>query len=325
MSTSSGQDSGPQLPQKPRRTGRLIGLIVAAVVVVVAIVVGVVLTNRPDSSAAAGGTGGGTKPTTVTIGVADASESHWRVFSALAKKKLNVTVKLVNFSDYSRPNPALSQGQTDLNEFQHLQFLASYNVTAHDSLQPVGATAVYPLPLYSLKYRSASAIPAKAKIAIPNDAINEARALLVLQGAGLVTLKNGGTAYSSSKDVTASKVAVTPLDASQTAAALQNGSVAAAIVNVNYATAAKLPASAVISKDDPSSAIAAPYVNAFVARNADKAKPLYLKVAALYHDPSVEAAVTKDEGGTAVFRTTSPAALQAELAKLQTQDQAANG
>jgi len=120
-------------------------------------------------------------------------------------------------------------------------------------------------------------------------------------------------------------VTVTPLDASQTAQALQSGSVAAAIVNVNYATAAKLPASDVIGKDDPSSAIAAPYVNAFVARKADAAKPLYRKLAALYHDPSVEAAVTRDEGGTAVFRTTGPQALQAELAKLQADAQAANG
>ena len=322
MSTPSPEGGAPQLPQKPRRIGRLIGVIVVAAAVAVAIVVGIVVTSRPDSSAASAG---GAKPTTVTIGVADQSESHWRVFTALAKKKLHVTVKLVNFSDYSRPDPALSQGQTDLNEFQHLQFLASYNVTNHDSLQPVGATAVYPLPLYSVKYRSTASLPAKAKVAIPNDAINEARGLLVLQGAGLVTLKDGGTAYSTAKDITASKVSVTPLDASQTATALQNGSVAAAIVNVNYATAAKLPSKDVIGKDDPSSAIAAPYVNAFVARKADATKPLYLKLAALYHDPSVEAAVTRDEGGTAVFRTTSAKALQAELAKLQADDQAANG
>jgi D-methionine transport system substrate-binding protein len=323
MSTPSPEGGAPQLPQKPRRAGRTIAWLVVAAVAVIAVVVGVIVVTRPGSSAAAAG--GGAKPTTVTIGVADEAESHWRVFSELAKKKLHVTVKLVNFSDYSRPNPALSQGQTDLNEFQHLQFLASYNVTNHDSLQPVGATAVYPLPLYSLKYRSTASLPAGAKVAIPNDAINEARALLVLQGSGLVTLKKGGTAFSSVKDVTASKVAVTPLDASQTAEALQSGSVAAAIVNVNYATAAKLPASDVIGKDDPSSAIAAPYVNAFVTRKADAAKPLYLKLAALYHDPSVEAAVTADEGGTAVFRTTGPKALQAELATLQAEAQAANG
>jgi D-methionine transport system substrate-binding protein len=321
--TTEQQSTPPQLPKRQRRRGPLIGGIIVAAVVVIAVVVGLVLANNrgPSSAVAVGGA----KPTTVTIGVADASESHWRVLAALAKKKLNVTVKLSNFSDYSRPNPALSQGQTDLNEFQHLQFLASYNVTNHDDLQPIGATAVYPLPLFSLKYASPTALPAKAKVAIPNDAINEARGLLVLQSAGLVTLKNGGTAYSTAKDITSSKVTVTPLDASQTAGALQNGSVAAAIVNINYATAAKLPISKVIAKDDPSSPVAAPYVNAFVARAKDKSNPLYLKVAALYHDPSVEAAVRKDEGPSPVFRTVSAKTLQAELAKLEADARAANG
>jgi D-methionine transport system substrate-binding protein len=321
--TTEQQSTPPQLPKRQRRRGPLIGGIIVAAVVVIAVVVGLVLANNrgPSSAVAVGGA----KPTTVTIGVADASESHWRVLAALAKKKLNVTVKLSNFSDYSRPNPALSQGQTDLNEFQHLQFLASYNVTNHDDLQPIGATAVYPLPLFSLKYASPTALPAKAKVAIPNDAINEARGLLVLQSAGLVTLKNGGTAYSTAKDITSSKVTVTPLDASQTAGALQNGSVAAAIVNINYATAAKLPISKVIAKDDPSSPVAAPYVNAFVARAKDKSNPIYLKVAALYHDPSVEAAVRKDEGPSPVFRTVSAKTLQAELAKLEADARAANG
>jgi D-methionine transport system substrate-binding protein len=321
--TTEQQSTAPQLPKRQRRRGPLIGGIIVAAVVVIAVVVGLVLANNrgPSSAVAVGGA----KPTTVTIGVADASESHWRVLAALAKKKLNVTVKLSNFSDYSRPNPALSQGQTDLNEFQHLQFLASYNVTNHDDLEPIGATAVYPLPLFSLKYSSPKALPAKAKVAIPNDAINEARGLLVLQSAGLVTLKNGGTAYSTAKDITSSKVTVTPLDASQTAGALQNGSVAAAIVNINYATAAKLPISKAIAKDDPSSAIAAPYVNAFVARGKDKGNPLYQKVAALYHDPSVEAAVRKDEGTSPVFRTTSAKSLQAELAKLEADARAAKG
>jgi D-methionine transport system substrate-binding protein len=94
-------------------------------------------------------------------------------------------------------------------------------------------------------------------------------------------------------------------------------------VNSNYATAAKLPISKVIAKDDPSSPIAAPYVNAFVARSKDRSKPLYLKVAALYHDPSVEAAVRKDEGSSPVFRTTSAKSLQDELAKLEADARAA--
>jgi D-methionine transport system substrate-binding protein len=285
----------------------------AAAVAVAALVVGLVLSL----------TGGSDGSKTVRIGVVDASQPYWRTYADLARQRLGVTVKFVNFNDYSQPNPALRQKQLDLNEFQHIQYLANYNVTAHDDLQPIGATAVYPLPLYSLKYGTPSALPDGAKVAIPNDAINEARGLLVLQAAGLLTLKDGGTAFSTTADIRTRTVDVTTLDASQTAGALKNGSVAAAIVNNNYATLAKLDTSRAIFKDDPSSASAAPYVNIFTARKADRDNATYLKLAELYHDPSVEKGVQQANSGTAVFRHTAPGELQAELTAVEQQARAA--
>ncbi len=304
----------PQLPQRRTRRRRLVALIGAGVVVVVGIVVGVVV-----ATGGSGDSGGGK---TISIGVTDRSEPYWDTFAALAKKKLGVTVKFVNFTDYSQPNPALSQGQLDLNEFQHIQYLANYNVTAHKDLRPIGATAVYPLPLYSTKYHSVPEIPKGAKVAIPNDAVNEARGLLVLQSAGLLKLANGGTAFSSVSDVTSHQINVVPLDASQTAGALKSGSVSAAIVNNNYATSAKLAKSDVLFQDDPAGASSAPYVNVFVARAKDANNSTYLKLAALYHDATVEKGVQQANAGTAVFRTLTPAALQKELRTVQTQESA---
>lgn len=315
-SAESGPTLPPQLPEKEHGLrGRTIGWIAAAAVVVVAaiVVTTVVFSNNSGASASADGA----KSQTVSIGVADASQPYWKTYSALVKKKLNVTIKLVNFTDYSQPNPALSQGQTDLNEFQHIQFLANYNVSNNDNLQPIGATAVYPLTLYSLKYAKPADIPAGVQIAIPNDTINQARGLLVLQAAKLLTLKNGGSAFSSLADIETHKVDVVAVDAAQTAVALQNGSAAASIVNNNYAAEAKLPASKAIFHDDPSSAIAAPYVNVFVARAKDVKNPLYLKLAALYHDATVEKQVQAANGGTAVFRTVPASTLQAELKKVE--------
>jgi D-methionine transport system substrate-binding protein len=303
----------PQLPPRAGGRRRATWIASAAVVLVAALVVGLVVSFN----------GGSDDSKTVSIGVTDASEPYWKTFTELAKKQLGVTVKLVNFNDYSQPNPALKEKQLDLNEFQHIQYLANYNVTAHDDLQPIGATAVYPLPLYSLKYGTPAALPDGAKVAIPNDAINQARGLLVLQSAGLLTLKDGGTAFSGTGDIETHKVDVVALDASQTAGAVQNGSVAAAIVNKNYATSAKLPKSDAIFQDDPSSAGAAPYVNIFVSRKADTNNATYLKLAALYHDPSVEKGVQDSNDGTAVFRTVSPAQLQSELATVQKQAEAA--
>ncbi|GAB2804596.1 hypothetical protein GCM10027176_06900 [Actinoallomurus bryophytorum] len=312
-STPSEPADEPQLPERRSSGRRRINWIVSAVVVAAIVVVAVVVAV----------TGGSDDAKTVRIGVADASEPYWKTYAALAKKRLNVTVTYVNFNDYSQPNPALKQKQLDLNQFQHIQYLANYNVTAHEDLQPIGATAVYPLPLYALKYHAPAALPDGAKVAIPNDAINEARGLLVLQAAKLVTLKNGGTAFSSTSDITSHRVDVVTLDASQTARAVLNGSAAAAIVNNNYATSAKLAKSDAIFQDDPASPIAAPYVNLFVSRAADKDNPTYLKLAALYHDPSVEKGVQTANGGTAVFRDVTPATLQAELKTVQAQAQAA--
>jgi D-methionine transport system substrate-binding protein len=90
----------------------------------------------------------------------------------------------VNFDAYDQPNPALSAGELDLNQFQHIIYLATYNVKAGDDLVPVGATAIYPLGLYSTKYKSVADIPNGGTIAVPNDESNQARALLVLQSAG---------------------------------------------------------------------------------------------------------------------------------------------
>jgi D-methionine transport system substrate-binding protein len=311
----------PALPEKPKRRGLLIG-IVAAVVVVVVAVVAIVLGTRDDSTTTAAGAAPAGE--TVKIGVADKSLDYWTTYVDLAKSKLGVTVELVNFSDYSLPNPALSQGEIDLNQFQHIQYLANYNVTADDDIQPVGGTAIYPLPLYSTTVDDPAALPQGAKVAIPNDDINQARGLLVLQSAGLLTLKDGGNAFSSTADIESSTVEVTAIDASQTANALQSGSVAAAIVNVNYATSAGLPEDDVIAKDDPSDPSAAPYVNVFAARDEDKTNQTYLDLAQLFLDPEVQEVFTAAYPN-AVVSDRSAADLQADLAAVEADAKAAQG
>lgn len=274
----------------------------------------VLLAAACSSGSGAPAGGGSSAQATVKIGVADGGEPYWQVFKQKAKDA-GITVDFVNFSDYNQPNPALAQKQLDLNEFQHLQYLAQYNVKNNDTLTPIGATAVYPLPLYSTKYKTPADIPANGKVAIPNDPTNQARALLVLQSAGLLTLKNGGNSLSTPADVATSKVTVVPIDASQTAQNLP--SVEAAVVNNNYATAAKLSKDNIIYADDVNADQYKPYINVFVARAADKDNPTYLKLAQLYHDPEVEAAIVKDLGGDGVFKTNSADDLQATLKSIQ--------
>ncbi|PYY36302.1 MULTISPECIES: MetQ/NlpA family ABC transporter substrate-binding protein [unclassified Curtobacterium] len=316
--------AAPVLPDRPKRK-RPIGWIVAAAVVVVAIVVAlVVVAVRGGGSEQAGAAGSGSdrKAQTVTIGVADKALPYWKTYTELAKERLNVTVELTNFADYSLPNPALKDGQVDINQFQHIQYLANYNVTSKDDLQPIGSTAVYPLPLYATKVDEPSDLPEGAKVAIPNDAINEARALLVLQAAKLLELQDGGSAFSTTDDIESAKVDVQPLDASQTANALQQGSVQAAVVNNNFATAAGLPASDKVFTDDPTSSSAAPYVNVFAVRNEDKTNKTYLELAELFQDDAVQKAFKQDYPD-AVSRDQDAAELQDELATVEQDAKAA--
>ncbi len=267
-----------------------------------------------DSSSDASGTPGGDDP--IRIGVVGASEDHWKIFQKKAEEA-GFDVEIVDFTEYTQPNPALSQGQLDLNQFQHILYLAQYNVEAGDDLVPVGATAIYPLGLYSKQYTSVDEIPDGSEIAIPNDPTNLARALLVLQDAGLVTLKDGGSAFSTEADVVAdsSRVTVTPVDAQQTALALD--SVAASIINNDFLADAGIDPDSALYSDDADSEAAKPYINIWAAKKDDATNQRYLDLIKIYEDPEVQDALQKASGGTAVIANQSPEELQQILADVE--------
>ncbi len=120
---------------------------------------------------------------TVKIGVADASENYWKCYKdKAADEGIDGRVRQLHRLQPAQPGagrrPVAAQrvpapavpGELQRQEQRHLQ--------------PIGATAVYPLPLYSTKHTSVDEIPQGGKVAIPNDPTNQARALLVLQQAG---------------------------------------------------------------------------------------------------------------------------------------------
>ena len=251
---------------------------------------------------------------TVKIGVVGKSDPQWPAFVAAAKKD-GIDVQLVDFQSYDKPNPALTEKDLDLNEFQHIVYLAQYNVASGQKLVPIGSTAIYPLGLYSKKHDSVKAIPAGASVAVPNDASNQARALLVLQSAGLISLKSGGTAFSDIADIDTakSKVKVTPLEAALIPNALPD--VDAAILNNDFVTKAGLTFKDALTTDDAKDAQAQPYVNIFASRPEDKDNATYLKLVKIFQtDKAVQAGLKKSSGDTAV-----PVALDgADLEKVLT-------
>lgn len=288
------------------RTATRRTLTAAATVAALALLAACSSTDTPADAAAQEGP--------VRIGVVGASDEQWKIFEEKAAEA-GIDVEITDFTDYQQPNPATSQDQLDLNQFQHLKFLAEYNVATDSDLVPIAATAVYPLGLYSQKYTSIEEFVAGDEIAIPNDPSNLARALLVLQDAGLIELEDGGSPYSTEADVLpTSLVTVTPVDAAQTAIALN--SVAASIINNDFVADAGLEPTDAIYQDDAGSDAARPYINVWVARAADQDNPAYAQLIELFKDQEVQDALVAGSGGTAVLANQTAAELQGYLADI---------
>ncbi len=254
---------------------------------------------------------------TVRVGVTDKAKDYWTTFTDLAAEE-GIDVELVNFTDYTQPNPILSAGDLELNQFQHLLYLANYNVASDDDLEPIGSTAIYQLGLYTTKgYATPDDIPDGAAIAIPNDVVNQARALLVLQAAGRITLTDGGNAFSTPAEIdeAASRVTVVPVDANQTAVQLQ--SLDGAIINNNFAADADIDPTTAIYSDLEDTATARPYLNIWVARAEDADNPVYAQLVEIYHSKEVTDQLLEENGGTAVVEDVPADELQSDLSDLE--------
>jgi D-methionine transport system substrate-binding protein len=249
----------------------------------------------------------------VKIGVVGASDPYWADYKQAAADE-GIKVDIVDFSDYPQPNPALTEGEIDLNQFQHIVYLADYNVSTKQDLVPIGATAIYPLGLYSTKVKSVGDIKKGDTVAVPNDPSNLSRALLVLQSAKLIVLKDGGSIFSTLDDIDTgkSKVAVKALEASLTPTSLPD--VAAAVINNDFVEKAGLKFEDAIAKDDPTDPNALPYVNVFAARAEDKDNATYKKLVEIYQNSKkVQDGVLKVSGGSAELLKTPVAELEKSL------------
>jgi D-methionine transport system substrate-binding protein len=314
----------------PKKRGRLYAIIAVAVLVVVAIIIGLSVAASNSSNGGAGassdnaiteGLGSAAQP--VKIGVVGASDPYWETYADVASDA-GIAVEIVDFTDYAQPNPALSEGDLDLNQFQHLIYLAQYNESAGEDLAPIGATAIYPLALYSTQYGSVEEIQPGDTVAIPSDASNLARALLVLQSAGLVELRDGGSPFSTVEDVLeTSTVKVTALEAALVPTSLPD--VAAAIINNDFVEDAGLSFDDAIAADDAADDSAKPYINIFAARADDKDNDVLLELVELFQStPSVTDGVQETSGGTAVLVKTPVSELEETLETVQG-DYAAQG
>lgn len=299
----SNDSPAPVLPEKARtgRRGLVIGIAVAVVVVIVAAVLIIpnLFKGASDDAAAAG------KPVTVKLGVVDAGKSFWDIVVKRAKED-GINLEIVSFSDYTTPNPALTNGDIDINKFQHVRYLAQYDASQGEDLVPIGASEIYPIGFYSKKWTSVADIPQGAEVTLSNNPANQVRPLLALEAAGLVTLKGdpGWNATLDDVDYTKSRIGtITPIDPTQTAASLD--SVDIAFVDSNFAQAAGLTDEQKIYEEDADRDDLGQYINIFAVRAKDADNAALTKIVEIYQSDEVKKAIQAEDGFEGIFKDTS--------------------
>ena len=116
-------------------------------------------------------------------------------------KKEGINVKLVEFSDWNTPNITLNHGDIDANYFQHQPFLDNALKETDFKLKALGIGSGTHVGLYSKKYKSINDVTDGARVVIPNDPVNQGRALLLLQQSKLITLKDANNHLSNLQDI----------------------------------------------------------------------------------------------------------------------------
>lgn len=208
-------------------------------------------------------------PNTLTIGTIAGPETDLvETAKEVAQKQYGLTIKIVEFNDYNLPNEALQDGSLDANVYQHLPYLEAAMKGHGYDLEVIGKTFVYPTAVYSTKIKSLDKLADNSTIAIPNDPSNEARALRLLQKAGLISLKSADINIASTADIADNPkhLIIKALDAAQLPRILAD--VDAAVINTTFAIPAGLsPSHDAIYLEGKDS----PYANLIVARrNSNK-------------------------------------------------------
>lgn len=234
----------------------------------------------------------------VTLKIGASPVPHGEILNTVKDRlaQEGIQLQIVEFTDYVQPNMALNDGELDANFFQHQPYLDQFNKDRGTKLVSMGTVHLEPMGLYSSKISSLSELPEGAQIAIPNDPTNGGRALLVLQSAGLLQLKEGVSITATPQDIVSNpkNIRISELEAAQLPRSLDD--VDAAVINVNYVLQAGIdPHQALFTEDSHS-----PYANIIAVRAGDENRPELKKLMDALHSPEVKSFIEEKYKGAIV-------------------------
>lgn len=196
--------------------------------------------NETSNTGSTSNSSGGQKTEKLVIGATPVPHMELLEIVKEDLKAQGVELEIKQFDDYIMPNKLVGTKELDANFFQHIPYMETFGKENKLDLVSIGAVHIEPMAVYSKKIKSLDELKKGDMVLIPNDPTNGGRALILLDKAGVIKLKDNKNLSSSVKDIVENKkeIKIAQLAPEQLAPRLQE--VTAAIINANFALASKL-------------------------------------------------------------------------------------
>ena len=181
------------------------------------------------------------------------------------------TLEVTVFNDYVQPNMVVESGEFDANYFQHIPYLDSFNEEQGTHLVNAGGIHYEPFGIYPGTKSDLTTLEKGDVVAVPNDTTNEARALLLLQDNGIITLKDGVGLEATVRDIVdnPNEIEIQELEAAQVPRVKDE--VAFVVLNGNYALEAGFSvAKDAVAYEQADSEAAKTYVNVIAVKEGNE-------------------------------------------------------
>ncbi|WP_317348169.1 MetQ/NlpA family ABC transporter substrate-binding protein [Pusillibacter faecalis] len=236
---------------------------------------------------------------TVTLTVAASPTPHAEILKQCVPilKEQGIDLVVNEYSDYVIPNTAVEDGDEDANYFQHIPYLDDFNATRGTHLVNVAAVHIEPMGVYAGKTASLEELADGATIAVPSDATNEGRALLLLETQGLIKLADSTNLSSTPNDIVenSKNLEFVEMEAAQIPSSLAD--VDLAVINSNYALGAGLnPTEDALVLESADS----PYVNVLVVKEGNEETPAVLALIEALHSDTIRTYIEETYGGAVI-------------------------
>ena len=276
---------------------KLIALVLALVLALTLVACGSDSSNTDSNTDS-----GDTTTETVTIKVGASPTPHAEIL-AQVKDTLaaeGVNLEIVEYTDYIQPNLAVEDSSLDANYFQHQPYLDDFNAENDTHIVSVAAIHYEPLGIYPGKISSIDELTDGSKIAVPNDTTNEARALLLLEANGVITLKEGVGMAATVLDITsyAKDIEIVEVAAEQVPRSLED--VDLGVINGNYALAAGLTGADALATESSDSLAAETYANVLCVKEGNENNEAIQKLVAALESDAVRDYINNTYQGVVV-------------------------